>query len=137
MVFGEIIKYSREQLLLSQENVATAIEKKYQVRLSASYLSMIENGARTNLTIKLINALLDFFNLPVQTTASLFCKPFTTDNSHVSNILETSAHYHISPSFLTTDQLALLPHEAKLCLAEFQAFIWTKYAKSSNMNDTK
>jgi transcriptional regulator with XRE-family HTH domain len=52
---------------LSQEFVAREVEQKYQgVRLSGPYLSMIENDIKNNLTIRLRDALLDYFNLSGQ-----------------------------------------------------------------------
>ncbi len=59
MTFGEILRTTREKRNLSQEDAARAIEKKYGIRMSPSYLSMIENGTRENLTVKALNALLD------------------------------------------------------------------------------
>lgn len=68
-LFGQKIKEARGKA--SQEEVAKAIEQRYGVRLSPSYLSMIENGSRKNLTTNLINALLDYFNLPAETASLL------------------------------------------------------------------
>ena len=64
---GELIKKTREERGLSQEFVAREIEQKYQgVRLSGSYLSMIENNIKDNLTTRLRDALIDYFNLSRQ-----------------------------------------------------------------------
>lgn len=71
-MFGIIIKNARETAGLSQDEAAERIRKKYGVRLTASYLSMIENGTKTNMTVNLIKAMIDFFSLPVESTYNLF-----------------------------------------------------------------
>lgn len=121
MTFGETLRKAREQLTLSQETAAKAIEAKYKVRLSAAYLSMIENDVKTNLTVKLINALLDFFNLPLNAAASLFTPAFQlpgySGEQTVRSVRETPAY----PEDLN------LPEEAQLALKEFHDFLQCKY----------
>ena len=119
MTFGEIVRNAREKSNLSQEDVAKAIEKKYNIRLSPSYLSMIENGTRTNLTVNLLSALLDFFNLPFETTLSLFMKP-AFKNAY---FFETTCKYQI-------DELANLPEEARRSLEDYKEYIIKKYQKT-------
>lgn len=63
MSMGDMIRIAREKMGLTQDEAAAAIRQKYGVRLSSAYLSMIERGERTNLTLKLENALKDFFNI--------------------------------------------------------------------------
>jgi transcriptional regulator with XRE-family HTH domain len=72
MHFNEYVRCAREKMDISQENASKLIEKQYGVRLSPSYLSMIESGQRTNLTVDLIKALIEFYNLPLSTIKSLF-----------------------------------------------------------------
>lgn len=61
---GEAIKKAREERGLSQEAAAKEIEKLYPgVRISGPYLSMIENGTKTNLTVNLIDALISYFKI--------------------------------------------------------------------------
>lgn len=131
MTFGEQIRLAREKLQLSQEDASTAIEKKYGVRLSASYLSMIESGVRTNITVNLLNALLDFFNLPVEAAASLFCKPITDKHPQEAQVMETWERYHARPPLRRPEDLARLPDHAKWCLAEFQEYLITKYIQKN------
>ncbi len=118
MLFGEIIKKTREAMNLSQDDASKMIEKKYAIRLSAPYLSMIENGMRTNITVNVIKALLDFYSLPFSAAASLF-----------QNIIaEKKVPYTVS-SPETETQIANLPEEAKRSIDEFTAYIITKYGK--------
>jgi transcriptional regulator with XRE-family HTH domain len=71
MTFGEIIKQKREESKISQAALAKRIKKQYNVRISTSYLSMIETNARTNLTVNLINALMEHLDLPMEAAHSL------------------------------------------------------------------
>ncbi|BBB91004.1 MAG TPA: helix-turn-helix domain-containing protein [Methylomusa anaerophila] len=130
MTFGEIVKISRENKRLSQEDVSKAIEKKYGVRLSTSYLSMIETGMRTNLTVNLLNALLDFFNLPYTAAASLFSRlesipEYSPGREPATVVLESKAPF---PSN-TDNQIAIddLPSDAKRSLNDFYEFLLYKY----------
>lgn len=74
LFFGDLVKQSREYMKLSQDEAAKTIKTKYDVSISGSYLSMIERNERTNLTINVVNAIIDFFNLPASSIASLFTK---------------------------------------------------------------
>ncbi|MHB8183672.1 MAG: helix-turn-helix domain-containing protein [Candidatus Desulforudaceae bacterium] len=60
--FGEWVREKRVEKELSQEQLASDIRKLYDVRLSGPYVSMIENGDRTNLTSKLKAALIDYLS---------------------------------------------------------------------------
>lgn len=127
MTFGEIIRVSREKSSLSQEDVAKAIEKKYCIRLSPSYLSMIENGTRTNLTVNLLGALLDFFDLPLETALSLFAIPALRN----LYLFETQKTYgHSSGEQPDGSDLDDLPEEAKRSLADYKEYIIKKYKKN-------
>ena len=126
ITFGEIIKSAREYRRLSQEETAATIGKKYKVRISASYLSMIESGVRTNISLKLLNAFLDFFNLPVQSASSLFEKPLWPGNNE--KIFREVPDTYGEDCILNKEQLAVLPSEARRFLREFQIFIWERYA---------
>ena len=129
MTFGETLRRAREQLNLSQEAAAKAIEAKYQVRLSAAYLSMIENGVKTNLTIKRINALLAFFQLPFHAAASLFPLSGPLSQEPVPTVRETPERY------LPED--TELPPEARQALTEFQDFLEYKYLRKQEPARTK
>ncbi|WP_434132136.1 helix-turn-helix domain-containing protein [Sporomusa sphaeroides] len=74
LIFGDLVKQRREEMKLSQDEAAKTIKTKYDVSISGSYLSMIERNGRTNLTINVVNAIIDFFNLPASSIASLFTK---------------------------------------------------------------
>ena len=125
MTFGEILRITREKKNLSQEDTAKAIEKKYGIRMSPSYLSMIENGTRENLTVKSLNALLDFFNLPFESALSLF-----KASSNANYLLEEPARYE-PHSVKCRDELDHLPDEAKQLLKDFSDFLVEKYKKTS------
>ncbi len=132
MHFNDAIKKSREQLGISQEAAAKEIERLYPgVRISGPYLSMIENGTKSNLTTKLVKALLDFYKLPAYFATSLLI-----DNSDDSNI----------PASLppTGDPMNDLPPEALQEIEEFKAFVRHKYqdyyqnkVKEKNANASK
>nr|WP_092075138.1 helix-turn-helix transcriptional regulator [Dendrosporobacter quercicolus]NSL50100.1 helix-turn-helix transcriptional regulator [Dendrosporobacter quercicolus DSM 1736]SDN35506.1 Helix-turn-helix domain-containing protein [Dendrosporobacter quercicolus] len=123
MTFGEILRNAREQNHLSQEDTARAIEKRYGVRMSPSYLSMIENGARANLTVKSLSALLDFFDLPLDSALSLFKLSTKT-----AALLENREKYTAIPAVTDSDQaLAGLPEEAIFLIREFTEYIIYKY----------
>jgi len=127
MTFGEIIRDAREKSSLSQEDVAKAIEKKYHIRLSPSYLSMIENGSRTNLTVNLLGALLDFFGLPLETALSLFAQPALKS----SYLFEASKTYGgFSGEGQAGGALDGLPEEARRSLADYTEYIIEKYKRS-------
>ena len=65
MTFGRLVREARENMHLSQEEAAKAVEAQYKgVRLSSSYLSMIESDSKTNLTTDLVRALCKYFVLP-------------------------------------------------------------------------
>lgn len=125
MTFGEILRLTREKKNLSQEDTAKAIEKKYGIRMSPSYLSMIENGTRENLTVKSLNALLDFFNLPFESALSLF-----KASNNANYLLEEPARYGAN-SVKVRDELDHLPDEAKQLLKDFSDFLIEKYKKKS------
>jgi transcriptional regulator with XRE-family HTH domain len=124
MTFGEILRTTREKRNLSQEDAARAIEKKYGIRMSPSYLSMIENGTRENLTVKALNALLDFFNLPFESALSLFK---TTNPQNC--LLEESVLYDFQSSQISEQELKALPVEARQMLHDFAEFLIQKYMK--------
>jgi len=127
MTFGEILRLTREKKNLSQEDTAKAIEKKYRIRMSPSYLSMIENGTRENLTVKSLNALLDFFNLPFESALSLF-KASNNENC----LLEEPVRYGAQSDKVRDEhELEHLPAEAKQLLKEFTDFLIEKYKKTS------
>lgn len=118
MLFGEIIREAREQINLSQEDASKMIERKYAIRLSASYLSMIENGTRTNITINVLKALLNFYNLPFSAAFSLF----------PNIVAEKNQSYAIDSPDINT-RIANLPEEAKRSIDEFTRYIIEKYNK--------
>ncbi|MFZ5652044.1 MAG: hypothetical protein ACOY4I_14505 [Bacillota bacterium] len=60
---GRQIASRRKIMLLSQRKAASLIEKKYGVKLSHSYLSLIESGSAKTIGRELKNALADFFGL--------------------------------------------------------------------------
>lgn len=123
MLFREVIRDAREKRNLSQEDVSRAIEKQYRIRLSPSYLSMIEKGTRTNLTVNLLGALLDFFNLPSYTVLSLFAIPaLNNECCH-----ETKKLYGLSPQREEMDALANLPEEARRSLEDYKEYLIIKY----------
>ena len=133
MKFGEILRQTREQLNLSQENAAKSIEAKYKVRLSAAYLSMIENGVKTNLTVNLINALLDYFLLPLNAASSLFAGthqlPEYGKEEPACFVRESQRTY---PS-----EGIRLPEEARQALKEFHDFLQYKYDTSKKSLPSK
>lgn len=126
MKFGEILRQTREQLNLSQESAAKSIEAKYKVRLSAAYLSMIENGVKTNLTVNLITALLDYFLLPLTAASSLF---IGTSQPSQYGKEEPACSFHESQEAYPSEGLRL-PEEAQLALKEFRDFLQYKYDSS-------
>lgn len=126
MTFGEILRTTREKRNLSQEDAAKAIEKKYGIRMSPSYLSMIENGTRENLTVKALNALLDFFNLPLESALSLF-----KASNHGNCLLEEAVPYSFQSSQIFEHELKALPVEARQMLHDFAEFLIQKYMKST------
>jgi transcriptional regulator with XRE-family HTH domain len=130
VTFGEIIKQSRENMQLSQEEAAKAIEKNYGVRISTSYLSMIETGTRKNMTVNLINALLSFFKLPASIATNLF-EPLDSDSEYFENSKPMAFHdehssygKHVQPQ-----QIALnsLPQEARHSLYDYYEYLLSKY----------
>lgn len=125
MTFGEYIRQAREGMLLSQEDVSTNIEKKYGVRLSASYLSMIESGVRTNITVNLLNALLDYFDLPLVAANSLFSKSLTEQPQGLL-VKEAGDQYDVKAR-----KVLLLPESARQCMAEFEEYLINKYVKKT------
>jgi len=70
-IFGKAVKGARDKAGLSQEEASKLIEEKYNVRLSSTYLSMIESGARKNLTVNVISAISTFFKLSAADVLSL------------------------------------------------------------------
>ncbi len=127
MTFGQILRAARENNNLSQEDTAKAIEKKYGIRMSPSYLSMIENGTRANLTVKALNALLDFFKLPLDSAGSLF-----SASAKVTGVSENREKYRIGPIPVhSAQELEQLPEEARYLLSEFTEYIITKYRKNT------
>jgi transcriptional regulator with XRE-family HTH domain len=84
--FGKSIKEAREQMNLSQEEAAVKIRNEYRVRLSPSYLSMIENGQKTNLTTNLEKALCSFFNVPHPTSEKFVYTP-PSDTKPLENFI--------------------------------------------------
>lgn len=138
LTFGEIIKQSRENRKISQEALSRIIKKKYNVRLSTSYLSMIETNVRTNLTVNLINALLDYFELPFETSSSLFANlqhhlPYAA-NPVIGTVHETRTTYTAQKkSALITDFDAGLPPEAHQSLNDFHNFLIAKYNQDKKL----
>ncbi|MDU4961329.1 MAG: XRE family transcriptional regulator [Sporomusaceae bacterium] len=126
MTFGQNLRRAREQLNLSQEAAAKSIEKSYQVRLSAAYLSMIENGVKTNLTVKLINALLSRFRLPLSAASSLFA--VTPDEYGRQG--PAGAVKEAGPLYPEDE---VLPEEAKQALLEFREFLRYKYKQKKSV----
>jgi transcriptional regulator with XRE-family HTH domain len=116
-------------LNLSQEAVAKAIEKSHKVRLSAAYLSMIENGVKTNLTVKLINALLAHFNLPLNAASSLFIQapplPAYAKTESSASFREAIDEYPVEEP--------QLPEEARQALKEFRDFLHYKYDENRKL----
>lgn len=123
MQFGEIIKEAREKNLLSQEDAARQIEKTYAIRLSASYLSMIESGTRTNITVKVLRSLLHFYKLPLSAAGSLFSQA----DAGQTKIAEAATPYRLDPLLIRAEHLAALPAEARHTLQDFIAFILARY----------
>lgn len=139
MRFGEIIKQSRESMQLSQEEAAKAIEKHYGVRISTSYLSMIETGTRKNLTVNLITALLSYFNLPASIATHLF-EPANSPAEYLESndtpvFCEQPSLYSES---IHQQHIALenLPHEVRHSLIDYYEFLLSKY-KLRNESSTK
>jgi transcriptional regulator with XRE-family HTH domain len=134
VTFGEIIKQSREKMQLSQEEAAKAIEKNYGVRISTSYLSMIETGMRTNLTVNLITALLKYFQLPASIATHLFeTKAYPIEyreNNKKTAFQDQPSPYcgHSQGQLIALDNL---PHEARHSLCDYYEFLLSKY-KISN-----
>lgn len=124
MTFGEILRTAREKNNLSQEDTAKAIEKRYGVRMSPSYLSMIENGTRANLTVKSLSALLNFFNLPFDSALSLF-----KSSTKTTKLLEDKEKYQTLADH--EQALAALPEEAKTMIREFTEYMIYKYKDTS------
>lgn len=124
MQFGEIIRNAREKKVLSQEDAAKLIERNYSIRMSASYLSMIESGVRTNITVNVLKALLDFYKLPFSAAASLLCYQ-TTGQTRVA---ETEPAYQALLS-VESSRLETLPPEARQMIDEFVTYILFKYEK--------
>ncbi|CUH96500.1 hypothetical protein P22_2590 [Propionispora sp. 2/2-37] len=124
MQFGEIIRTAREKKVLSQEDAAKMIERNYAIRMSASYLSMIENGARTNITVNVLKALLDFYKLPFSAATGLLSYPTTGQH----RVAETAPPYHSQPP-IDNSRLEKLPAEARRMIDEFISFILLKYEK--------
>lgn len=100
MDFGDHIRTAREEKGLSQDAAAKLIRQKYGVRLSAAYLSMIERGERKNLTLKLENALKDFFDIQIKTGFLLedYMKPSEKsilNFAEIFNVTKNRANMHI------------------------------------------
>lgn len=89
-------------------------------------MSLIESDVRTNISLKLLNAFLDFLKLPVQSASNLFEKPLLL-RSCEKIFREVPDSYGENCS-LNKEQLAALPPQARRFLREFQIFIWEKYA---------
>ena len=135
MTFGEIIKHAREAKGLSQGSLAKILQKNYNVRVSSSYLSMLETNARDNPTVKLINALLHYFSLPLVATTSLFYPAATkAPTGSLSERRSHNAQQEIAAA-LSEDFLAFpkenLPKEALVSLRDFHAFLIAKYGSDS------
>ena len=131
MQFNEAIKKAREQRELSQDMAAKEIEKLYPgVRVSGPYLSMIENGSKTNLTTNLIAALIDFYKLPPDFALTLF-KNTINKNSMATeepcryNITTIAAHNDLDP-------LADLSPEARKSVEDYIEFARKKYPKKED-----
>ncbi|MFZ5648967.1 MAG: hypothetical protein ACOY30_15255 [Bacillota bacterium] len=60
---GQQIAFRRKMMHLSQRKAASMIERKYGVKLSHSYLSLIESGSVKSIGDDLRTALADFFGL--------------------------------------------------------------------------
>jgi transcriptional regulator with XRE-family HTH domain len=133
LTFGEEIKKSREKLGISQEEAAQRIKKLYEgVRLSPSYLSMIESGSKTNLTTNLIDAILDFYKLPSSVANTLFAKSYLS-------FKEDSLTYDdsiVAPYPTTGDPMDDFPPEALKEIEDFRAYVRHKY-RGYNKNQNK
>ncbi|SDE67095.1 hypothetical protein SPACI_044500 [Sporomusa acidovorans DSM 3132] len=124
---------------LSQEEAAKAIEKHYGVRISTSYLSMIETGTRKNLTVNLISALLSYFNLPASSATDLF-EPANSSAEYLKNNEQTifCEQQSLYSESIHSQHIALenLPHEARHSLVDYYEFLLSKY-KIRNESSTK
>lgn len=129
MTFGEIIKKTREERKISQEIMAKNIKKNYNVRISTSYLSMIETNTRTNLTVKLINAFLQHLGLPREAAFSLFAnaqQPVKYDSfSNVNTGVSETPNMYTAGEKSENDNR--LPPEAQKPLDELYALLADKY----------
>jgi transcriptional regulator with XRE-family HTH domain len=106
MTFGQTLKTAREKMEKSQEEAAKAIRDRYNVRISGPYLSMLENDVKTNPTIELVDAILNYYQLPVEAILSLF----KTTESKVGSSLDAT-----DPNFnaLSFDLADISPEEAE------------------------
>jgi transcriptional regulator with XRE-family HTH domain len=96
LTFGQTIRLARQNLRLSQATAVFQIKKSYPgLRLSGSYLCMIENDQKTNLSIKLIRALINFFKI-----APAYVIPLLSVKNETACVAENPANYLISPAFL-------------------------------------
>jgi len=135
MTFGEIIKQEREERRMSQAVLADKIRKQYKVRISTSYLSMIETNVRTNVTTNLINALLNYFELPLEAAHSLFigCKqPAIYDDASTDTkiIHESQSHYSAKKRLNQTLKFDVkLPPEVEKPLQELYNLLAAKYSQ--------
>ncbi|MDL2280476.1 helix-turn-helix domain-containing protein [Selenomonadales bacterium OttesenSCG-928-I06] len=140
MNFGNIIKKNREERKMSQGSLADVIRSKYNVRVSAAYISMIELNVRTNLTINLIDALLDYFDLTVEDAAGLFsasAKKVSYDKKPVPNyVFEKETNYDAEDVCTESDLEYMLQNnelskESKKELQDFYEFLLQKDKQKS------
>lgn len=75
--YGSLIKKRRDELGLTLMEAAEQISQKYNVRLTYSYLSQIENGKKHNLTTRLKQAIDDFYSIPETETLFEESWPYT------------------------------------------------------------
>ncbi|MDL2280488.1 helix-turn-helix domain-containing protein [Selenomonadales bacterium OttesenSCG-928-I06] len=141
MTFGEIIKRNREARKLSQESLAKIIREKYHVRMSAAYISMIESNVRTNLTVNLLNSLLDYFDLSIEDTKSLFKSSLYDVSYNYKNkkelVAEQELAYEIEGSCNNLESSYLqkqstLSAESKRALKDFYDFLLLKEQKNKS-----
>jgi transcriptional regulator with XRE-family HTH domain len=125
MTFGEIIKKQRDHKKMSQHTLADNIKEKYDVRLSTSYISMIETNTRTNLTVNLINALLEYLELPPEAAYSLFARKEPSPKWEATTKVQTQYMLEKEKEVLLAYRLS--PPEIRRAMDEIYNLLMAKY----------
>jgi len=132
MTFGQLVKQAREMMGLSQEEASSQIKKRYpEVRITGSYLCMIENDQKKNLTIYLIDALIEFFKLdPSSVQLLLSC-----GKNKSFGVFETADEYKINNIRKENDFYNGLTPEEQAKLNEYREFlIYLRKQKHTTLN---